>query len=56
MKRPVTVRCSARSNTTVTCLCLAIVDRIARLHDGRLELLPNPGGGLLARLIIAYRP
>jgi hypothetical protein len=29
---------------------LAIVDRISRLHDRRLELLPNPGGGLLARL------
>ena len=56
MKRPFTRLDAARSNATGTGLGLAIVDRIARLHDGRLELLPNPGGGLLARLIIAYRP
>ena len=33
-----------------------LLHRIARLHDGRLELLPNPGGGLLARLVIAFKP
>ena len=53
LKRPFTRLDSARSNATGTGLGLAIVDRIARLHDGHLELLPNPGGGLLARLVIA---
>ena len=52
LKRPFTRLDVARSNATGTGLGLAIVDRIARLHDGRLELLPNPGGGLLARLVI----
>ena len=52
LKRPFTRLEVARSNATGTGLGLAIVDRIARLHDGRLELLPNPGGGLLARLVI----
>ena len=56
LKRPFTRLDSARSNASGTGLGLAIVDRIARLHDGRLELLPNPGGGLLARLVIAIRP
>jgi two-component system osmolarity sensor histidine kinase EnvZ len=55
LKRPFTRLDTARSNATGTGLGLAIVDRIARLHDGRLELLPNPGGGLLARLVIACR-
>ena len=31
---------------------LAIVERIARSHNGRLELLPREGGGLLARLVL----
>ena len=52
LKRPFTRLDSARSNATGTGLGLAIVERIARLHDGRLDLLPNPGGGLLARLVI----
>ena len=55
LKRPFTRHDTARSNATGTGLGLAIVERIARLHDGRLELLPNPGGGLLARLVIAIR-
>ena len=55
LKRPFTRLDSARSNASGTGLGLAIVDRIARLHDGRLELLPNPGGGLLARLVIALK-
>lgn len=55
LKRPFTRLETARSNATGTGLGLAIVDRIARLHDGRLELLPNPDGGLLARLVIAGR-
>jgi two-component system, OmpR family, osmolarity sensor histidine kinase EnvZ len=52
LKRPFTRLDSARSNATGTGLGLAIVDRIARLHNGHLDLLPNPGGGLLARLVI----
>ena len=31
-------------------LGLAIVDRIARLHGGTLELLPRDGGGTIARV------
>ena len=55
LKRPFTRLDSARSNASGTGLGLAIVERIARLHDGRLDLLPNPGGGLLARLVIGIR-
>jgi signal transduction histidine kinase len=33
-------------------LGLAIADRIARLHHGELELLPNPGGGTIARVTL----
>ena len=52
LKRPFTRLDSARSNVTGTGLGLAIVERIARLHNGHLDLLPNPGGGLLARVVI----
>ena len=52
LKRPFTRLEVARSNVTGTGLGLAIVDRIARLHGGQLDLLPNPGGGLLARLSV----
>lgn len=52
MKRPFTRLEDARTNASGTGLGLAIVERIARLHDGRLELLANPGGGLLARLVL----
>jgi two-component system osmolarity sensor histidine kinase EnvZ len=41
---------NARSNASGTGLGLAIVERVARVHGGQLELLPKPGGGLLARL------
>ncbi len=39
-------------------LGLAIVDRIARLHGGRLDLLPRDGGGTVARVTLpsAARP
>jgi two-component system osmolarity sensor histidine kinase EnvZ len=50
LKRPFTRLEEARSNTRGSGLGLAIVERIARLHDGKLELLPRPGGGLLAQL------
>lgn len=33
-------------------LGLAIVDRIARLHGGRFDLLPRDGGGTLARVML----
>lgn len=55
LKRPFTRLESARTNAGSTGLGLAIVERIARLHDGRLDLLPNPDGGLLARLVLPIR-
>ena len=55
LKRPFTRLEAARSNATGTGLGLAIVERVARLHDGHLALLPNPGGGLLARLSLPIR-
>jgi two-component system osmolarity sensor histidine kinase EnvZ len=55
LKRPFTRLESARTGAGGTGLGLAIVDRVARLHDGRLELLPNPGGGLIARLVLPLR-
>lgn len=50
--RPFTRLDAARSNTGGTGLGLAIVDRIVRQHGGRVQLLPRPGGGLIARLSI----
>ena len=55
LKRPFTRLENARTDATGTGLGLAIVERIARLHDGRLDLLPNPGGGLLVRLVLPIR-
>lgn len=52
LKRPFTRLEVARTDVTGTGLGLAIVERIARLHGGRLELRTNPGGGLLARLVL----
>jgi two-component system osmolarity sensor histidine kinase EnvZ len=52
MKRPFARLEAARTNTAGAGLGLAIVDRIARSHNGRLELLPRDGGGLLARLAL----
>jgi two-component system, OmpR family, osmolarity sensor histidine kinase EnvZ len=52
MKRPFTRLESARTNAGGTGLGLAIVERVARLHGGRLDLLNNPEGGLLARLVL----
>jgi len=54
MKRPFARLEAARTNASGAGLGLAIVDRIARSHHGRLELLPREGGGLVARL--ALRP
>lgn len=55
LKRPFTRLEAARSGAGGTGLGLAIVDRVARLHGGRLDLLPNPDGGLIARLILPRR-
>jgi two-component system osmolarity sensor histidine kinase EnvZ len=55
LKRPFTRLESARTDATGTGLGLAIVERIARLHEGHLDLLPNPGGGLMARLVLPIR-
>jgi two-component system osmolarity sensor histidine kinase EnvZ len=52
MKRPFARLEAARTNTAGAGLGLAIVDRVARSHNGRLELLPREGGGLLARLAL----
>lgn len=52
LKRPFTRLEAARSGPGGTGLGLAIVDRIARLHGGRLDLLPHPDGGLIARLVL----
>jgi len=55
LKRPFTRLEAARSNTTGTGLGLAIVNRIAQLHGGQLDLMPRPGGGLLARLSLPVK-
>ncbi len=41
---------SARSGKGGSGLGLAIVERVARMHHGRFDLLPRDGGGLIARL------
>ena len=52
LKQPFTRLDSARSGKTGAGLGLAIVDRIARLHGGKFDLLPRTGGGLEARLLL----
>ncbi len=53
--RPFTRLTEARSGPSGAGLGLAIVDRIAKTHGGRLELLDANGGGLEARIIIPFR-
>jgi two-component system osmolarity sensor histidine kinase EnvZ len=52
MKLPFTRLEEARTGASGSGLGLAIVDRVVRAHNGRFELLPNPGGGLLARITL----
>ena len=52
MKRPFARLEVARTNAAGAGLGLAIVGRIARSHNGRLELLPRNGGGLVAGLVL----
>ena len=52
LKQPFTRIDDARSGTSGAGLGLAIANRIATLHRGRLDLLPREGGGLEARLTL----
>jgi two-component system osmolarity sensor histidine kinase EnvZ len=52
LKRPFTRGDPARSGAAGAGLGLAIVERIARLHAGKLDLLPKPGGGTIARVTL----
>jgi two-component system osmolarity sensor histidine kinase EnvZ len=54
MLQPFT-RLNAARSTSGSGLGLAIVDRIARMHHGRVQLLPRDGGGLEARVEFPLR-
>lgn len=56
VKMPFTRLDSSRSGGAGAGLGLAIADRVARLHGGKLELAARSGGGLIARatLAVAY--
>ena len=51
LRQPFTRLETARSGRGGSGLGLAIVDRIARMHGAALELMPRPGGGLVARVV-----
>jgi two-component system osmolarity sensor histidine kinase EnvZ len=55
LKRPLTRGDPARGGAGGAGLGLAIAERIARLHGGTLDLLPRPGGGLIARVTLPIR-
>jgi two-component system osmolarity sensor histidine kinase EnvZ len=50
LKEPFTRRDAARSGSSGAGLGLAIANRVAAIHAGRLELLAREGGGLEARV------
>ena len=52
LKQPFTRRDEARSGLSGAGLGLAIADRVAMLHGGRLDLLAREGGGLEARVTL----
>ena len=52
LKQPFTRLDEARSGSSGAGLGLAIANRVALLHAGRLDLLPRDGGGLEARLTL----
>ncbi len=55
LKQPFTRASFSRTNQAGVAgagLGLAIVDRIARMHEGRFDLLPREGGGTIARVAL----
>jgi two-component system, OmpR family, osmolarity sensor histidine kinase EnvZ len=52
LKEPFTRKDEARSGSSGAGLGLAIANRVATLHGGRLDLLPRAGGGLEARVTL----
>jgi two-component system, OmpR family, osmolarity sensor histidine kinase EnvZ len=52
LKEPFTRRDDARSGSSGAGLGLAIANRIATLHGGKLDLLPRESGGLEARVTL----
>ena len=52
LKEPFTRRDDSRTGSSGAGLGLAIANRIAALHGGRLELLAREGGGLEARVTL----
>jgi two-component system, OmpR family, osmolarity sensor histidine kinase EnvZ len=52
LKEPFTRLDAARSGSSGAGLGLAIANRVAQVHGGRLDLLPREGGGLEARVVL----
>ena len=56
LKQPFTRLEAARSGASGAGLGLAIVERVARSHGGRFDLLAREGGGLVARVTLPALP